>query len=222
LIDNIIVINTIEQTADMINWASGIDMQKSIDKYTNFALPREVYDLVRTTLPVESEQLDEKSPLTAVLKVTQNWCIAREKRLSIIAEDPYLPFNKLVVRAAQAMGLRKTKEPKFKEYSSVVIFGGTGLSHFYVWKDLLFFYNKYSLRFKQIYMLGGDRAINLFFDSLDSAYKLFPDDFKCQLTLEEIAECKHEMQMMELISSAIKLPVALQNIPIIAKIKQKN
>lgn len=179
------------------------------------AIPEEVIDLIVTMYPSETAHLSRDASLTSILNVTKKWIVLREQRLNANI-DQYALFTKKIFKAVDALRLRESKRPHFQDYECVLILGSTGLSQFQIWKDLITFHQNDRIHFKKIFLLGGDRAVHLLFDSLNIAYKLYPEDFKTQISDKEIKKCGNEMEMMNLISSSIKLPDVLESVPVIS------
>lgn len=182
----------------------------------NIIIPNEVLEIIRLTVPEKAMELDKDHSLESIVNITKKWAILPEDILKSNFEDKFFIYHDKILQAAMSLGLRKTKNPSFTEYNCAVILGSTGLSHFKIWKDLIFFYINKNIKFSKIYILGGNRPVNHTYDSLGIAYKYFPEYFIRQLADKEILKCHNEMEIMELITSTIKLPKNLKKLPIIS------
>jgi hypothetical protein len=186
-----------------------------------FSIPNEVFDLIRLTLPHKAKELDLAPSLKTIIAITQEWTIAPETRLSSAITESYNMLYDKIMHIEEILGFLKTKKPCFSEYGSVVIFGGTGLSYFKIWKDLITFHQEDNLKFSNIFILGGDRTVNLTYDSLSLAEKYYPNYLTQPIDDKEILGCRHEMDVMNLITPAIKRPDTLKGIPIEAVFTEK-
>ena len=172
-----------------------------------------IVDLIRVMMPERAAALKEDTSLVALAGVTEAWAMSSEQRLEQVLDDRYAPFKKQIILCLSILGLRKTIRPKYKEYYGAVILGSTGLSHYKIWRDLVTFIRYDNITIHNIFLLGGDRKICPPYDIMDVAYKFHPNDFYKFLSHAEILSCQNEMELMELITSTLKLPKNVSNIP---------
>ena len=173
-------------------------------------------------MPHKINELEKDCSLSSIVRLTEDWLMLPEMRLSSSLASHYASVYGQVIQTAKALGLRETKYPNYADYDAVVIFGSTGLSYFKILQDLIYFYERNQLTWTKIILLGGDRPVNIQYDSLRTAYRYFPELFNRQIADEEIAACTNEMDVMNMVTSVIKFPDAFKSIPIESLLTHKN
>lgn len=170
--------------------------------------------LIEQTLPATADALKKDFSLKNLAKITDPWKMENYKRLEATFQDKYSSFTPLILEFFSALGLRGNIKPTYKNYSAIIIFGTTGLSYFQIWQDLIQLVTQENIKFDSIYILGGDRKIHPQYDSLDTAYVYYPENFNRFLSQEEIITSGDEMGLMKLITPTLIVPSEFEDIPI--------
>jgi len=147
-----------------------------------------------------------------LFKVTDSWAMSNLERLNK-QQFKYSKFLPNIIDALTNLGLQENILPTAARYQAAVILGTTAPSHYKLWKDLVSLVVNKQIQIDAIILLGGDRKIHPVYDSMQSVYSRYPDDFAKKLTDNEIRSCTNEMQLMNKLSNTLILPIKIQRIP---------